>query len=188
MTADLIIAGRMIRLRSDDGITLRPDERFMAFMTVSRPAVDGGGATAATGGAELTVDAEADLRQAFSATQGPERQPELTVDVFPGKAELPADAKKVFDARLMEETPDGMRDTGEPFWEILTGKDITYAKVYLKDPVRNPVLVMPHGKMAWQIFADGQGPDVEPLPYPLDGQGPVVNPLPYPLDGQGPVV
>ncbi|MFN2313580.1 MAG: hypothetical protein ABR531_03935, partial [Bacteroidales bacterium] len=119
--------------------------------------------------------------------------PELTVDVFPGKAELPADAKKVFDARLMEETPDGMRDTGEPFWEILTGKDITYAKVYLKDPVRNPVLVMPHGKMAWQIFADSSGSRAEQTPAESGGETKerysegddrlTVNPLPYPVDG-----
>lgn len=133
MTVDLIIAGRMIRLQSEDGITLRPDERFSSFM----------------------VEAEV--------------EPDLTVDVFPGKAKIPADAKKVFDARLMEETPDGLRDTGEPFWEILTGEGLTFARIYLKDPICNPVLVMPNGKMTWQIFADGQGTDVNPLPYPLDG-------------------
>ena len=180
MTVDLIIAGRMIRLQSGDGITLRPDERFSAFMTSA------------------------------------EVEPDLTVDLFPGRAVIPADAVKVFDARLMEETPDGLRDTGEPFWEILTGGDITYAKVYLKDPVCNPVLVMPHrqknsatspdiviphGQMTWQIFADSQGSEVNPLPYQLfaesqesevnplpyqlfaDSQGSEVNPLPYPLDG-----
>ena len=180
MTIDLIIAGRMIRLQSGDGITLRPDERFSAFMTSA------------------------------------EVEPDLTVDLFPGRAVIPADAVKVFDARLMEETPDGLRDTGEPFWEILTRGDITYAKVYLKDPVCNPVLVMPHrqknsatspdiviphGQMTWQIFADSQGSEVNPLPYQLfaesqesevnplpyqlfaDSQGSEVNPLPYPLDG-----
>lgn len=120
-------------MQSDDGITLRPDERFSAFMA----AVEG--------------------------------EPEMTVDVFPGKAEIPADAKKVFDARLMEETPDGLRDTGEPFWEILTREGMAFARVYLKDPLSNPVLVMPDGRMNWQIFADCQGPDVNPLPYPLDG-------------------
>ncbi len=145
MTVDLIIAGRMIRLRSDDGITLRPDERFISFI--------------------------APVRKEPAAGEEPagEGEPDLTVDVFQGKAAIPADAVKVFDARLMEETPDGMRDTGEPFWEILTRDDITWAKVYLKDPVCNPVIVMPSGKMTWQIFADGEGPVVNPLPYPIDG-------------------
>ncbi len=165
MTVDLIIAGRMIRLQSGDGITLRPDERFSAFMTSVRKDAAAGKETAGA------------------------LEPELTVDVFPGRAAIPADAVKVFDARLMEETPEGLRDTGEPFWEILTRGDITYAKVYLKDPGCNPVLVMPNGKMTWQIFADSQGSDVNPLPYPLPDsrhdstQGSDVNPLPYPLDG-----
>lgn len=173
MTVDLIIAGRMIRLRSDDGITLRPDERFSSFMS---PA-DG----EPEAGAGLHMSGAGGLRNS--------RRPELTVDVFPGRAEIPADAKKVFDARLMEETPDGLRDTGEPFWEILTGENITWAKVYLKDPGCNPVLVMPNGKMTWQIFADGQSPDVNPLLYPFspDSQSPDINPLPYPFfpDSQG---
>jgi len=198
VTVDLIIAGRMIRLRSGDGITLRPDERFSAFMASSR---EKAAAAEAGAGAELTKDAGAGGSVTDDPGFGVKSEPELTVDVFPGRAEIPADAVKVFDARLMEETPDGLRDTGEPFWEILTGGDITYAKVYLRDPVRNPVLAMPDGKMTWQIFADSQGPDVNPLPDSLfpdsqgpdvnplpdslfaDSQGPDVNPLPYPLDG-----
>lgn len=136
MTVDLIIAGRRIRLRSEDDFTLRPDERFSAFTTA------GGDASS---------------------------EPDLTVDLFAGKAAIPPDARKVFDARLMEDTPDGPRDTGEPFWEILAAGGLTYAKVYLKDPVSNPVLVMPHHANHWQIFADSHSPGINPLPYPLDG-------------------
>ncbi|MFZ2286783.1 MAG: hypothetical protein WAV93_07350 [Bacteroidales bacterium] len=163
MTVELIIAGRRIRLRSEDGIPLRPDERFSAFMA-----------------------------------EGP-GQPELTVDVMPGKAEIPVEAVKVFDARLMEETPGGMRDTGEPFWEILTHGNVTFARVYLNDPVRNPVLVMPHVEMTWQIFADCEKTIKVPADDKITGQifsdaemtGQIVsgnsenriNPLPYPLDG-----
>ncbi len=185
MTVDLIIAGRMIRLQSGDGITLRPDERFSAFKVSARKEEAAGETEIGAAGPELTEDAETGQNVAAEAGFGVISEPELTVDVFPGRAAIPADAVKVFDARLMEETPEGLRDTGEPFWEILTRGDITYAKVYLKDPVCNPVLAMPGGKMTWQIFADSQASEANPFPYPLlpDSQGPDVNPLPYPLDG-----
>ncbi|MBE0678609.1 MAG: hypothetical protein IH592_07575 [Bacteroidales bacterium] len=183
MTVDLIIAGRMIRLQSDDGITLRPDDRFSSFIAAVSGNIGASGSAAEGPGEadlpepELTKDTEVGLKTVadpgLTETPGPELTetpgPELTVDVFPGRLAIPADAKKVFDARLMEEAPDGPRDTGEPFWEILTGEGMTFAKVYLKDPVCNPVLVMPDGKKTWQIFADSQGPDANPLPYPLDG-------------------
>lgn len=177
-------------MRSEDGITLRPDERFSAFMAEvpedygSYKDAAAGEEAAGAAGQELAEDAEAGESVAADAGSGAISEPALTVDVFPGKAAIPPDAVKVFDARLMEETPDGLRDTGEPFWEILTNAGVTFARIYLTNPVSNPVLAMPGGKMTWQIFADSQGPDVNPLPYPLpDGQGPDVNPLPYPLDG-----
>ncbi len=44
MTVDLVIAGKRIRLQSDYGISLRPDERFAAFTT------------AVGGGPELTIE------------------------------------------------------------------------------------------------------------------------------------
>ncbi|HWR74276.1 MAG TPA: hypothetical protein VN276_01465, partial [Bacteroidales bacterium] len=44
MTVDLVIAGKRIRLQSDDGTSLRPDERFAAFTT------------AVGGGPELTIE------------------------------------------------------------------------------------------------------------------------------------
>ena len=133
MTVDLIIAGRRIRLQSEDGITLLPDERFRAFITSS----DG--------------------------------EPELRVDVRPGREAIPADSRKVFDARLMEETPEGVKSSGEAFWEVFDGGGVTMVRAFLKEPARNPVLVMPHGKMAWQIYADSEEDTVNPLPYPVDG-------------------
>jgi len=136
VNVDLIIAGRRIRLQCVDGITLRPDERFRAFID--------------------------------DAT-GPERQPGLTVDVLSRKAIIPSDVVKVFDARLMKETTEGLIDSGEPFWEVMTDEGITYAKVWPRDSVRNPVIVLPHGKMHCHIFADSEGDTIDPLPYPVDG-------------------
>ncbi len=130
MTLDFIIAGRRIRLRSGDGVTLNPDERFSAFLT----AVDG--------------------------------EPELTVDVFPGRAVVPADARKVFDASLMEETPQGVRDSGEPFWEVLSDGQAVYARAFLKAPARNPVLVIPHNQMTWRLYADSGVESVDSPPLP----------------------
>ena len=130
MTLDFIIAGRRIRLRSGEGVTLKPDERFNAFLT----AADG--------------------------------EPELTVEVFPGRAGVPADARKVFDARLMEETPQGVRDSGEPFWEVLSDEEAVYARAFLKDPVRNPVLEIPHNQMTWRLYADSGVESVDSPPMP----------------------
>ena len=172
-------------MQSEEGIYLRPDERFNAFVAAvtddsfnyegEAAGEEGvrteGEAEVVATGSDLTKDAEAVRGEAADAWPGVAYDPNLTVDIFPGRAEIPPDAVKVFDARLMEETPDGLRDTGEPFWEILAGAGVTYARVYLKNPVSNPVLVMPHvqtdaaatpvpgmpdGKMTWQIFADSQ--------------------------------
>jgi len=211
VTIDLIIAGRMIRLRSEDGITLRPDERFSSFMAFARqeaaasedPGTHKDDAVreelAGDGMPEQTEMTEAGVKMSGADGLRSSPEPELTVDVFPGKAEIPADARKVFNARLMEETPDGLRDTGEPFWEILTGGGVTFARVYLKNPVCNPVLVMPDGKMVWQIFADCEMTSKVPVNSKMTGQifsdaemnGNIIasnaedwiNPLPYPLDG-----
>ncbi len=149
MILDLIIAGRRVRLRSSDGVTLKPDERFTAFL----------------------ADVDGD--------------PELTVDVFPGSAVVPADATKVFDASLMEETPQGVRDSGEPFWEVLSDGGTVYAKAFLKDPVRNPVLVIPHKQMTWRLYADSiaESVDSPPLPPAPCSMPESVDPLPWPVDG-----
>jgi hypothetical protein len=130
---DLIIAGRRIRLRSGEGVSINPDERFRAFIVT------------------------------------PEGVPELTVEVLPGRAGVPAEAQRVFDARLMEETPDGIRDSGEPFWEVLSDEGVIYAKVSLKDPVRYPVIVIPRRQMTWRLYADSNTKKVDPLPWPVDG-------------------
>ena len=95
--------------------------------------------------------------------------PELTVEVKPGKAVIPAGAAKVFDAPLLEDAPAGPRQSGEPFWEVAADDENTYIKVSLKEPVRYPLLVIPRGKMFWQLFTDEPGSEINPLPYPLDG-------------------
>ncbi|MCK7538055.1 MAG: hypothetical protein MZV63_47405 [Marinilabiliales bacterium] len=114
------------------------------------------------GGPDLAEDSEAGIQEAVAGGQQVSGEPVLTVDIFPGKAAIPPDAVKVFDARLMEETPDGPRDSGEPFWEILTGEGMTWAKVFLKEPACNPVIAMPHGKMIWQIYADLEESKTDP--------------------------
>ncbi len=108
-----------------------------------------------------------------------DQEPDLPVEVEVGSGEIPASAVKVFDAQLMEEVPGGVRNTGEPFWEIFAGDGITYARVYLQDNERIPLLVMPHGARRWQIFAGG-----DPQGQSHSGGSTLtVNPLPYPLDG-----
>lgn len=133
MTIDLVIAGKRIRLQSDDGINLRPDERFAAFTTAEGS------------------------------------DPELTIEVKPGRAGIPAGAAKVFDAPLLEDAPAGPQQSGEPFWEVAADEETTYVKVSLKEPARNPLLIIPRGKMLWQFFTDEAGSEINPLPYPVDG-------------------
>lgn len=133
MTLDLIIAGKRIHIKSDDGVNLRPDERFTAFIA------------------------------------GAEDEPDLVIEVKPEKALIPSEAVKVFDAQLVEETPEGTGKTGEAFWEVAAGGDCTYVRVLLKNPVRNPLLIIPRGMMEWQLYTDDTSTDADPLPYPLDG-------------------
>ena len=162
MTVDLIIAGRRIRLRSGDGITLRTDERFSDFIASALAETSAEEKEAGGGGPDMAEDPEAGIKEAGAGGQRVSSEPELTVDIYPGRAVIPADSRKVFDARLMEETPDGPRDSGEPFWEILTGEGVTWAKVFLKEPACNPVIAMPHGQMTWQIYADLGGSKTDP--------------------------
>ena len=133
MTIDLVIAGKRIRLQSDEGISLRPDERFAAF------------------------------------TNAEGSDPDLTIEVKPGRASIPAGAAKVFNAPLLEDAPGGPQQSGEPFWEVAADEKATYVMVTLKEPVRFPVLIIPRGKMPWQLFADETGIEINPLPYPVDG-------------------
>ncbi len=104
---------------------------------------------------------------AFTHTDG--NNPELTIEVKPGRAGIPAGAVKVFDAPLLEDNPVGPRQSGEPFWEVAIDEETIYVKVSLKEPVRYPLLIIPRGKMLWQLFADDEGSETNPLPYPLDG-------------------
>ncbi len=133
MTVDLVIAGKKIRLQSDEGINLRLDERFAAFIP------------------------------------GEGSNPELTIDVKPGRAGIPSGVEKVFDAPLLGDDPAGPRQSGESFWEVAADEENTYVKVSLKDPVRYPLLIIPRDKMLWQLFTDDEGSETNPLPYPLDG-------------------
>lgn len=149
MTIDLVIAGKRIRLQSDDGIKLRLDERFRAFM-VAHPA---GFGMRAEGNPDPSARAE----------------PDLVVEVEAGSGEIPAGAAKVFDAPLLEDAPAAPRQSGEPFWEVAADEQAIYVKVSLKEPVRYPMLIIPRGKMLWQLFADDDGSETNPLPYPLDG-------------------
>jgi hypothetical protein len=149
VTVDLVIAGKIIRLQSDDGINLRPDERFRAFMV------------AHAAGPGMWAEGNPDL-----SARG---EPDLFVKVEAGSGEIPAAAAKVFDAPLLEETPAGPWQSGEPFWEVAADEENTYVKVSLKEPVRYPLLIIPRGKMLWQLFADDEGSETNPLPYPLDG-------------------
>lgn len=149
MTVDLLIAGRRIRLRSAGGVTLKPDERFSAFAVPSdvRPFmfID------TTPG--ICADAVPGILDAVIPFMPAETEPDLVVDVEPGEGEIPAGAVKVFDAQLMEEVPGGVRNSGEPFWEVFRDDEAVRARVFLKDAERSLVLEMPHGKMRWRIFA-----------------------------------
>lgn len=181
MTVDIVIAGRRIRLHSREGVSFRPDERFSAFT------VTGGGLTGRSIGGDLGLFS-GDARSLPAAGE-----PDLFVEVEAGTLEIPPGAVKVFDARLMEEVPGGVRNTGEPFWEIFTGDEATYARVYLQETGMQPVLEMPHGAKRWRIFAGGDDTDrMSPSPVTsmhsqdqdLNNGSPIaVNPLPYPLDG-----
>ena len=173
MTVDLVIAGRRIRLCSREGVSLMPDERFRAFTLRGG---DGPGQGADCDAESFTGDAgELSARGASGPSAGAfpyssargfgdksagqesdlfvESEPDLFVEVEAGTLEIPPGAKKVFDAQLMEEVPGGVRNTGEPFWEIFAGDEATYVRVYLQDSDRIPLLIMPRGAKRWQIFA-----------------------------------
>ncbi len=168
MTVDLVIAGRRIRLLSREGVIISPDERFTAF-TTSYPAQQNilfdTAAGIFTGADPGLMDTGIPFITAMGGSfpavgaepgQGAEDEPDLIVEVEPEPGVISQDAVKVFDARLMEEVPGGVRNTGEPFWEIFSGGGVTYAHVFLKEPERTVLLEMPHGEKRWRIFA-GKG-------------------------------
>jgi hypothetical protein len=152
VTVDLVIAGRRIRLCSREGVSIQPDERFSAFTVPSdvRPYmfID------STPG--IFTDADPGIVEAAIPFMPAETWSDLVVDVEPGPGEITAGAVKVFDAQLMEETSAGARNTGEPFWEVFRDDEAVRARVFLKDPERNAILEMPHGKRQWRIFT-GEG-------------------------------
>ena len=149
MTVDLVIAGRRIRLHSHEGTSLQPDERFRAFTVPGGPLND----LFLSSLPDISADAKPGLPDAGLPLSSFEVEPDLYIDIDPGPGEIPASAAKVFDAQLMEEVPGGVRNTGEPFWEIFAGEEATYARVYLQDSDRIPLLIMPRGAKRWQIFA-----------------------------------
>ena len=166
MTIDLVIAGRRIRLCSREGVIIRPDERFRAFTVSSGvqrdlyinalPGVPGDIDPGLIDAGIPYLDARAGSDMAAMAA------PDLVVEAEPGHGEIPPGAEKVFDARLMEEVPGGVVNSGEPFWEIFSGAGMTCARVYLKDPERTALLVMPHGQMRWQIFTGEERKEDQP--------------------------
>ena len=155
MTVDLVIAGRRIRLCSREGVIIRPDERFTAFTVPSE--VQHNVYIEAVSGVLSDIDPV--FPDAVIPSVPEEIVPELVVDVEPGPGEIPASAVKVFDAQLMEEVPGGVVNSGEPFWEVFSGEGITCARVFLRDPERTALLMMPHGEMRWKIFT-GEEPGV----------------------------
>lgn len=214
MTVDLVIAGRLIRLCSREGIIIRPDERFTAF---TDPVAAPGSITVDTypgiipdGFSGMTDGGIAYVPGGAGPFRVPISEPDLIADVGPGCGEIPPAAVKVFDAQLMEEVPGGIVNSGEPFWEIFSGGGVTYARVFLKDPERTALLVMPHGEMRWRIFtgehqnnngtdclhedpseqlfttgsATGSSADAPSRKHAFAGRTDIIlNPLPYPLDG-----
>ena len=136
-------------MQSGDGVTLEPDERFSAFAVPSdvRPSLF---IDTAPG---IFSDADPGGLNAVIPFIPAETEPDLAVYVEAGPGEIPSEAVKVFDAQLMEEVPGGVRSSGEPFWEVFRDDEAVRVRVFLKDPERSPVLVMPHGKMLWRIFA-----------------------------------
>jgi hypothetical protein len=164
VTVDIIIAGRRIRLLSRKDVIIRPDDRFTAF-TVANGSKYDVYLDAMTG---ITGDADPGLIDPgipymtvmsgplMSAGAGPggdtDYEPDLIVEVEPGTGVIPQGAVKVFDAQLMEEVPGGVRNSGEPFWEVFSGEGVTYARVFLKGPERTALLMMPHGEKRWRIY------------------------------------
>ncbi|NLE35175.1 MAG: hypothetical protein GX622_08730 [Bacteroidales bacterium] len=164
MTVDLVIAGRRIRLCSREDVAIRPDERFRAFEVPSddrhimfidaAPGIftDADTGMIDTGIPFWTAGAVSDPAAGTESYLAAEA--DLVVEVEPGAGEIPDGVEKVFDAQMMEEVPGGVRNSGEPFWEVFSGEGVTCARVFLREPERMALLVMPHGEKRWKIFSD----------------------------------
>jgi len=187
VNVDLVIAGRRIRLCSHEGVIIRPDDRFRAFtvpegvridlmidtipgiLSEADPWLTGAGIPFMTDVARAGQASEEGLQEGSYSSPGNEGAPDLTVEVCPGSGQIPPGAVKVFDAQLMEEIPGGVVNSGEPFWEIFSGEGVTCARVFLKDPERTALLVMPHGEKQWRIFT-GEHRD-DPVRHQQPGTG-----------------
>ena len=180
MTVDITIAGRRIRLISREDVVIRPDERFTAFTASYQAQQDLLFETAAgisadvdpglidTGIPYMTVMGGPHMAAGADSGHRADSGPDLIVEVEPGTGVISPAAVKVFDAQLMEEIPGGVRNSGEPFWEVYRDDEAVRARVFLKDPERIALLEMPHGGQQWRIFS-GEVDVLNPLPYPLDG-------------------
>jgi energy-coupling factor transporter ATP-binding protein EcfA2 len=149
VTIDLVIAGRTIRLCSREGVIIKPDERFRAF-TVSGERQHGIFIDPAT---VIAADLDPGLPDQYIPIIPSGTEPDLVAEVATGTGVIPAGTEKVFDAQLMEEIPGGIRNSGEPFWEVYRGQECTFARVFLRDPERVAMLVMPDSGDRWRIFA-----------------------------------
>ena len=165
MTVDITIAGRRIRLISREDVVIRPDERFTAFTASYQAQQDFLFETAAgisadvdpglidTGIPYMTVMGGPLMAAGADSGHRADSGPDLIVEVEPGTGVISPAAVKVFDAQLMEEIPGGVRNSGEPFWEVYRDTEAVRARVFLKDPERTALLEMPRGGRRWRIFS-----------------------------------
>lgn len=167
MTVDLVIAGRRIRLCSQEWVRLSPDERFRAFTVPGEALQELYFNTAA----DISSDIDPCMPYPVMPLISSLAEPELFIEVDPGPGEVPAGAVRVFDAQLMEEVPGGVINSGVPFWEVYRGQDAIYAKVFLKDPERTALLEMPDGKERWRIFAGAVSGSLRPADLPGEDSG-----------------
>lgn len=116
---------------------------------------------------EDTVIIPGERFSAFISAAGGE--PDITVKVYASTAYVPMGAKKVFAAPLVEETTEGLKNSGEPFWSVSKGNDTVYVQARVSDPASWPLLIIPERKDVWIIFLGQNRSEVDPLPYPLDG-------------------
>lgn len=110
------------------------------------------------------------LTERFAAFRPAEEgTPDLTVDIISSKFVIPAGAKKVFEAPLLEETSGKPENTGKPFWDVYSDNDMIYVLCRAGDPQREPVLAVNRSLPGWAIYTDAMPGNPDTLPYPLDG-------------------
>lgn len=97
-----------------------------------------------------------------------EESPDLRIDIFPGRGELPDSAAMVFDAPLVEQVP-GEGDNNQRFWEVYNDKETIYIRIFPVGSSYVPLLVIRKKELRWKYYADNGDSLSELLPYPSDG-------------------